>query len=70
MKRLIVAISMTVILIAVLAVSMNGQSPGLAGAALCLWTPVAWFVGYSFAKAGGKLRSPVAVEKEVEFETI
>jgi len=72
MKRLTFAVAMIAVLVIALILGITLQTPALIGAAMCLWTPVMLFSGYSFAKVGGKVRSPISMPRkaaEIEFET-
>jgi len=46
--------------------AVAAQLPALLLSAFCLWTPVAWWVGYAFAKAGGRVRSPVNLADSIQ----
>jgi hypothetical protein len=59
MKRLLMALGVTLALFLLFFAGLAVQDAAMTLAALCLWTPAAWWLGYTFAKAGGRVRSPV-----------
>ncbi len=65
MSHLLMAVGLTLVLLLLFFAGVTAQEPGLLMAATCLWTPVAWWLGFAFAKAGGRVRSPVNLAKPV-----
>jgi len=53
-----VAVGATGLLVVMFFGSMSAQSPAMLFAVLCLWTPVAWLVGYAYARSGARFRAP------------
>ena len=64
MNRFLIALALTIVLALVSLIGAASRQPLLLVMAFLLWTPTAWFTGYTFAKAGGRVRSPVDLDRE------
>lgn len=52
MKKFAFALILTILMTVLLIVGIAVQATGLMLIAFCGWTPVAWFTGFAFARAG------------------
>jgi hypothetical protein len=64
MRQFLMWIGISVGLALLFIVGLIFQQPFLLMSGVCLWTPAAWMVGFAFARAGGRVSSPVNLDRQ------
>lgn len=55
MKKLLIGIILSIVLSVLFIIGVVIPAPALLIMAFCAWTPVAWFTGFAFGRAGLRL---------------